>query len=61
MAPGDITHIILSHLHFDHCGGIVRRRESGAFGAAFPRARIIVQRGEIEVARESRNERLRAA
>jgi len=61
MEPGDITHVILSHLHFDHCGGIVRRRESGAFESAFPRARIIVQRGEIEVARESRNERLRAA
>ncbi len=61
MEPGDITHVILSHLHFDHCGGIVRRRESGALEAAFPRARIIVQRGEIEVARESRNERLRAA
>ncbi len=61
MEPGDITHVILSHLHFDHCGGIVRRRESGAFEAAFPHARIIVQRGEIEVARESRNERLRAA
>jgi glyoxylase-like metal-dependent hydrolase (beta-lactamase superfamily II) len=61
MEPGDITHVILSHLHFDHCGGIVRRRESGTFAAAFPRARIIVQRGEIEVARGSRNERLRAA
>lgn len=61
MEPGDITHVILSHLHFDHCGGIVRRRESGSFTAAFPRARIIVQRGEIEVARASRNERLRAA
>jgi len=61
MEPGDITHVILSHLHFDHCGGIVRRRESGAFEAAFPRARIFVQRGELEVARHSRNERLRAA
>jgi glyoxylase-like metal-dependent hydrolase (beta-lactamase superfamily II) len=61
MEPGDITHVVLSHLHFDHCGGIVRRRESGAFEAAFPRARIIVQRGEIEVAHDSRNERLRAA
>ena len=29
MEPGDVTHVILSHLHFDHCGGIVRRRESG--------------------------------
>jgi glyoxylase-like metal-dependent hydrolase (beta-lactamase superfamily II) len=61
MEPGDVTHVILSHLHFDHCGGIVRRRESGSFDAAFPRARIFVQRGELEVARDSRNERLRAA
>ena len=61
MEPGDVTHVILSHLHFDHCGGIVRRRESGALEPSFPRARIIVQRGELEIARESRNERLRAA
>lgn len=59
--PGDITHILLSHLHFDHCGGIVRRRTAGGFEPAFPHARIFVQRGEIEVARNSRNERLRAA
>ena len=61
MEPGDVTHVILSHLHFDHCGGIVRRRESGALEPSFPRARIIVQRGELEIARESHNERLRAA
>ncbi|HXD90201.1 MAG TPA: MBL fold metallo-hydrolase [Candidatus Binataceae bacterium] len=61
MEPGDITHVLLSHLHFDHCGGIVWARPSGVFEPAFPRARIFVQRGEIAVARESRNERLRAA
>jgi glyoxylase-like metal-dependent hydrolase (beta-lactamase superfamily II) len=61
MEPGDITHVILSHLHFDHCGGIVRRRESGALAPAFPRARIFVQKGEIAMARASNNERLRAA
>jgi len=61
MEPGDITHVLLSHLHFDHCGGIVRRKAAGGFEAAFPRARIFVQRGEIEVARKSSNERLRAA
>lgn len=61
MEPGDITHVILSHLHFDHCGGIVRRKGEGGFEPAFPRARIFVQRGEIEVARNSSNERLRAA
>jgi glyoxylase-like metal-dependent hydrolase (beta-lactamase superfamily II) len=61
MEPGDVTHVVLSHLHFDHCGGIVRRRRSGALEAAFPRARVMVQRGELEIARTSRNERLRAA
>ena len=61
MEPGDITHVLLSHLHFDHCGGIVRARPSGVFEPAFPRARILVQKGEIRVAREAKNERLRAA
>ena len=61
MEAGDVTHVVLSHLHFDHCGGIVRRRSSGALEAAFPRARVMVQRGELEIARASRNERLRAA
>ncbi len=61
MEPGDITHVILSHLHFDHCGGLVRRRESGKFEPAFPRARLFVQRGELETARNPRNERLHAA
>ena len=61
MEPGDVTHVVLSHLHFDHCGGVVRRRPSGVLEPAFPRARVMVQRGEIEVARNSPNERLRAA
>jgi len=61
MEPGDVTHVVLSHLHFDHCGGIVRRRSSGVLEAAFPRARVMVQRGELEIARASRNERLRGA
>jgi glyoxylase-like metal-dependent hydrolase (beta-lactamase superfamily II) len=61
MEPGDITYVVLSHLHFDHCGGIVRRRPSGRLEAAFPHARHLIQRGELEIARTSRNERLRAA
>jgi glyoxylase-like metal-dependent hydrolase (beta-lactamase superfamily II) len=60
MNPGDVTHVVLSHLHFDHCGGVVRRRPSGTLECAFPHARILVQRGEFELA-HSRNERLRAA
>ena len=61
MEPGDVTHVVLSHLHFDHCGGLVRRRPSGVLEAAFPRAKVMVQRGELEIARGTRNERLRAA
>jgi len=61
MEPGDVTHLLLSHLHFDHCGGIVRRKDAGGFEAAFPKARIFLQKGEFEVARNSSNERLRAA
>ncbi|HXW84456.1 MAG TPA: MBL fold metallo-hydrolase [Candidatus Binataceae bacterium] len=61
MEPGDVTAVILSHLHFDHCGGVVRRRNSGVLESAFPRARIFVQRGELELARNPKNERLHAA
>ncbi len=61
MEPSDITAVIVSHLHFDHCGGIVRRRDSGVLEPAFPRARIFVQRGELELADNPRNERLHAA
>src|SRR5271167_2902397 len=50
MEAGDVTHLIVSHLHFDHCGGIVRRRDSGTLEAAFPRARIFIQRGELDLA-----------
>jgi glyoxylase-like metal-dependent hydrolase (beta-lactamase superfamily II) len=61
MDPGDVTHLLLSHLHFDHCGGIVRRQNSGGLVAAFPNARIFLQKGEFEVAQNSTNQRLRAA
>lgn len=59
--PGDITALIVSHLHFDHAGGIVRSLDSGAYEPAFPRARIFVQRGELEIADNPRSERLHAA
>jgi glyoxylase-like metal-dependent hydrolase (beta-lactamase superfamily II) len=61
MEAGDITHVILSHLHFDHCGGLIRKSASGNVVPAFPKAKLIVQKGELETARASSNERLRAA
>jgi glyoxylase-like metal-dependent hydrolase (beta-lactamase superfamily II) len=49
LAPDDVTTVILSHLHFDHCGGLIRRTDGG-HTPAFPRARHIIQRREWDVA-----------
>lgn len=35
----DITDVFLTHLHFDHCGGSVRKKKDGdGFETAFPKA-----------------------
>ena len=36
----DITDVIMTHLHFDHCGGSVVRNEKEALVPAFPNARF---------------------
>ena len=44
--PATVDVVAMSHLHFDHAGGLLR-----ADGArAFPRARIVAQRAEWEIA-----------
>ncbi|MCS6981180.1 MAG: MBL fold metallo-hydrolase [Flavobacteriales bacterium] len=35
----DVTDVILTHLHFDHCGGAVKRSSDGRLEPTFPRAR----------------------
>jgi len=45
-SPGTVDVVAMSHLHFDHAGGLLRADGS----KAFPRARIIAQRAEWEVA-----------
>jgi glyoxylase-like metal-dependent hydrolase (beta-lactamase superfamily II) len=49
LAPEDIDMVILSHLHFDHAGGGIRR-EGDRFITTFPRAEYVVQRLEWEIA-----------
>lgn len=44
--PGSIDVVAMSHLHFDHAGGLLDA--SGA--RAFPRATIVAQRAEWEIA-----------
>lgn len=45
--PEEITHVILSHLHFDHCGAVVAG-QAGRLIPAFPGARHVVQATEID-------------
>lgn len=42
LRQGDVTHVANSHFHFDHCGG----------NEFFPRSRFLVQRKELEAARD---------
>lgn len=56
---GDVTHVLLSHLHFDHCGWNTRE-SNGRIVPTFPKARYWLQRGEVEHARRP-NERDRAS
>ena len=44
-APEDISIVINTHLHFDHCGWNVRR-DGGKLVPTFPNARYFIQRGE---------------
>ena len=47
---GPLTDIILTHLHFDHAGGVAVATPDGPPSLTFPHARIHVQRANYEVA-----------
>lgn len=48
--PEEVTDVVLTHLHFDHCGGCTTRRE-GRLQLTFPNARHHVQRTHWDWAR----------
>ena len=54
--PRDVQWVINTHLHFDHAGGNTWRDPSGKIGLAFPKARYVVQRRELDFAQHT-NER----
>jgi glyoxylase-like metal-dependent hydrolase (beta-lactamase superfamily II) len=60
-APQDVTHVILSHLHFDHVGGIVEKSPHGDFVPLFTQAQVVIQKAEWDLAMAPTNERLAAA
>lgn len=50
VSPADITDVILTHLHFDHAGGLTCG-ESGEIRPSFPNARVHASRTEFDDAR----------
>jgi len=55
-AAEDIRWVINTHLHFDHAGGDNWIDPSGKMALAFPKARYVVQKRELDFARHT-NER----
>ena len=50
VAPEAVTHVVLTHLHFDHAGGAVQGAGGGG-RPTFPAARYLVHGGELAYAR----------
>ena len=53
-APEDVTHVVLTHLHFDHAAGALKVVEDEVV-ATCPNAVHVVQQGEWEAAIEGRS------
>jgi glyoxylase-like metal-dependent hydrolase (beta-lactamase superfamily II) len=47
IAAADVTGLVLTHLHFDHCAGAFTRR-GGGLSLTFPDAKIYVQRRQMD-------------
>jgi glyoxylase-like metal-dependent hydrolase (beta-lactamase superfamily II) len=48
----DIDLVIMSHLHFDHCGALVTPGRDGELTPLFPRAKHVVQARELQAWRQ---------
>jgi glyoxylase-like metal-dependent hydrolase (beta-lactamase superfamily II) len=48
-SPDDVSLVLMSHLHFDHSGGMVQNKD-GRTVLSFPNAEYVIQRGEWEAA-----------
>ncbi len=50
IAPGDVTKVLMTHLHKDHAGGVSRKDALGSYTLSFPNATYYVQQQELEFA-----------
>jgi glyoxylase-like metal-dependent hydrolase (beta-lactamase superfamily II) len=46
--PEEVTHVVNTHLHFDHCGWNTTLQPDGSVTPTFPNARYFAHRGEVE-------------
>ena len=46
--PTEVTHVINTHLHFDHCGWNTTLHPDGSVTPTFPNAQYFAHRGEVE-------------
>jgi glyoxylase-like metal-dependent hydrolase (beta-lactamase superfamily II) len=58
VAPQDVDIVVCTHLHFDHAGGVTRLDEDGRAVPVFPRATHLLQRRELE---DAKNPTVRSA
>lgn len=47
----DVTKVVLTHLHFDHCGGNCMEGDNGQIIPTFPNAQYLINRDELACAR----------
>ena len=50
ISPDEITFVINTHLHFDHCGGNTYKNAQDDIVPTFPNAEYVIQKGEWEYA-----------
>ena len=48
--PAEVTKVLLSHLHKDHAGGLLRKNPGGSLAPAFPLATYYIYREEADYA-----------
>ena len=51
LTPDDVTDVVITHLHFDHAGGLTRRDPDGQLRPTFAKARHWVQAAHLDWAR----------
>jgi glyoxylase-like metal-dependent hydrolase (beta-lactamase superfamily II) len=50
IANAEVTHVVITHAHFDHCLGVTIEQRDGVFAPRFPNARYFMSEAEWEQA-----------